>query len=367
MLSTGELSDFTQNVLRLGGIAEVAEDDPEAALATIHDAVVTGFAGPNAMFAYAELAFKHASEGGGRPYYLASAVYAFAYLFPDGEEEAPSPFDPRYRWAVELYNLRPHQGVRDGGRRARRAAFGRIRAAVRPARGDVRSRRAGVGRAAAHRIRACRRVQGPRSAQPLPAAGPGRASGGSDEPARGDRGLPGRGPSARAGDRRAAHRGRATRPWPTASCTGSWSCTRRPTRSRSRSPAARCRSRSSPPRAWPTGSTMRRSGKPSSAAFCSATCCSRRRRSSPRCSRTSRAVSRSCWCMARHRAPRAGPTWSTTSRATRRSGTASSSGSSATRPATRSRIPRCSCARRSSRRWHRSILRATMRRCATWC
>ena len=62
-------------------------------------------AGPNAMFAYAELAFKHASEGGGRPYYLASAVYAFAYLFPDDGSEAPSPFDPRYRWAVELYNL----------------------------------------------------------------------------------------------------------------------------------------------------------------------------------------------------------------------------------------------------------------------
>jgi pimeloyl-ACP methyl ester carboxylesterase len=105
VLSTGELSDFSQNVLRLGGIAEHAEDDPESALATIHEAIVTGFAGPNAMFAYAELAFKHASEGGGRAYYLASAVYAFAYLFPADEGEAPSPFDPRYRWAAELYNL----------------------------------------------------------------------------------------------------------------------------------------------------------------------------------------------------------------------------------------------------------------------
>ena len=104
VLSSGELSDFTQNVLRIAGIADVAEDDPAAALATLHDAVKTGIAGPNAMFAYAELAFKHASEGGGRPYYLASAVYAFAYLFPDDGSEAPSPFDPRYRWAVELYN-----------------------------------------------------------------------------------------------------------------------------------------------------------------------------------------------------------------------------------------------------------------------
>jgi pimeloyl-ACP methyl ester carboxylesterase len=105
VLSSGQLSDFTQSVLRVGGIAEVAEDDPTAALATLHNAVVTGLAGPSAIFAYAELAFKHASEGGGRPYYLASAVYAFAYLFPNGEGEAPSPFDPRYRWAVELYNL----------------------------------------------------------------------------------------------------------------------------------------------------------------------------------------------------------------------------------------------------------------------
>ena len=104
VLSSGELSDFTQNVLRIAGIADIAADDPAAALATLHDAVKTGIAGPNAIFAYAELAFKHATEGGGRPYYLASAVYAFAYLFPDDGSEAPSPFDPRYRWAVELYN-----------------------------------------------------------------------------------------------------------------------------------------------------------------------------------------------------------------------------------------------------------------------
>jgi hypothetical protein len=32
-------------------------------------------------------------------------VVLYAYLFPDDGDEAPSPFDPRYRWAVELYNL----------------------------------------------------------------------------------------------------------------------------------------------------------------------------------------------------------------------------------------------------------------------
>jgi pimeloyl-ACP methyl ester carboxylesterase len=105
VLSTGELSQFTQNVLRLGGIAELAEADPKAALATLHDTVPTGVGGPSALFAYAELAFKYASQGGGRPYYLASALYAFAYLFPEDQDEAPSPFDPRFRWAVDLYNL----------------------------------------------------------------------------------------------------------------------------------------------------------------------------------------------------------------------------------------------------------------------
>jgi pimeloyl-ACP methyl ester carboxylesterase len=112
VLSTGELSDFSQNVLRLGG---VDEEDPAAALATLHEAVVSGFAGPNAMFAYAELAFKHATEGGGQTYYLAAAIYAYAYLFPDGAGEAPSPFDPRYRWAVELYNLAVTKALETAG------------------------------------------------------------------------------------------------------------------------------------------------------------------------------------------------------------------------------------------------------------
>lgn len=104
VLSTGELSDFSQNTLRLGGIAELAEDDPVAALAKIHDFVISGTAGPILLFTYAELAFKHASEGGGQPYYLASAVYAFAYLFPEDRDTPASALDPRERWAVDLYN-----------------------------------------------------------------------------------------------------------------------------------------------------------------------------------------------------------------------------------------------------------------------
>ncbi|MGZ8410654.1 MAG: hypothetical protein ACXWVS_12165, partial [Hyphomicrobium sp.] len=68
VLATGELSDFTQNLLRLGGVAELSRDDPEAARAVLHGAITSGIAGPNALFALAELSFKHAAEGGGQPY-----------------------------------------------------------------------------------------------------------------------------------------------------------------------------------------------------------------------------------------------------------------------------------------------------------
>jgi pimeloyl-ACP methyl ester carboxylesterase len=105
ILSTGELSDFTQNALRVTGLDELALEDPEAALAAGHALFTGGVAGVPALFALSEFAFKHAADGGGQPYYLASAVYAFAFLFPEEGEEVPSPFDPRFRWATDIYNL----------------------------------------------------------------------------------------------------------------------------------------------------------------------------------------------------------------------------------------------------------------------
>ena len=48
--------------------------------------------------------FKPAVQPGQHTYYLAAAVYAFAFLFPDGIDAAPSPYDPRLRTASDLYN-----------------------------------------------------------------------------------------------------------------------------------------------------------------------------------------------------------------------------------------------------------------------
>lgn len=105
VLSRGEFSDFTQNTLRLGGLVQLADADPAAALAQGHARYVSGVASVEALFALAELAFSHAENGGGQAFYLAAAIYAFAYAFPEAGEPAPSAADPRFRWAIDIYNL----------------------------------------------------------------------------------------------------------------------------------------------------------------------------------------------------------------------------------------------------------------------
>ena len=55
-------------------------------------------------FALAELSFLHAAKSGDRSYFLAAAVYGYAFLFPQDPGASPNPFDPRFRTAVDLYN-----------------------------------------------------------------------------------------------------------------------------------------------------------------------------------------------------------------------------------------------------------------------
>jgi pimeloyl-ACP methyl ester carboxylesterase len=104
ILSTGEPSIPTRNVLYRLGLHEAFDDDPEPALAALHGIVVRGEGGPHDLSALAELSFLHAEKAGKRSYFLASAVYAYAYLFPDDAAEAPDPLDPRLRMTCELYN-----------------------------------------------------------------------------------------------------------------------------------------------------------------------------------------------------------------------------------------------------------------------
>ena len=66
--------------------------------------VVEGHADNRELFALAELSFKHAEDTKDRAYYLAAVVYAYAFLFPGGADDAPGRLDPRLRIAADLYN-----------------------------------------------------------------------------------------------------------------------------------------------------------------------------------------------------------------------------------------------------------------------
>ena len=106
VLSTGRPSASTEQVLVRNGLAQRFHDEPEAALATLRGTGV-GLS-RDRLFALAELSFVHAEDTRMTEYYLAAAVYAYAFLFPtDGTDHvAPlSLVDPRLRLAADLYNL----------------------------------------------------------------------------------------------------------------------------------------------------------------------------------------------------------------------------------------------------------------------
>jgi hypothetical protein len=105
VLSAGDLSRSTRNVLFLHGLSERFDDDPEAALDTMRKNILSGRTGRDVFPAAAELSFFHAETSGKRSYYLAAAVYAWIFLFPGGDGASlPDPLDPRLRMAADLYN-----------------------------------------------------------------------------------------------------------------------------------------------------------------------------------------------------------------------------------------------------------------------
>lgn len=102
-LSAREPSGFSVQVLQRFGLRARFEGDPAGALAVLHRTL-----GPrgeeNRLFALAELSFLHAERTGSRPHDLATAVDAYAFLFPGEDGTPPGPLDPRGRLAADLYN-----------------------------------------------------------------------------------------------------------------------------------------------------------------------------------------------------------------------------------------------------------------------
>jgi len=103
ILSAGRPSDYSTQILERNALGERFKSDPELVLAELN----SGLGKPDErdrLFALSELSFAHAEESGNESYYLASAAYAYAFLFPANPAGAPGPYDPRLRLAVDLYN-----------------------------------------------------------------------------------------------------------------------------------------------------------------------------------------------------------------------------------------------------------------------
>jgi pimeloyl-ACP methyl ester carboxylesterase len=143
VLSTGTPSLPSLQVLSRLDLREQFDNDPAAALAALH-AILQSTTDPdrlnNRLFALAELSFLYAEQHSGRlahdrqcvplkgrpcppdrrpreeeqarAYYLAAAVYAYAFLFPEDPHGIPlDPANPRLRLAYDLYNSALTQGL----------------------------------------------------------------------------------------------------------------------------------------------------------------------------------------------------------------------------------------------------------------
>ena len=74
----------------------------------------------------------HAENGGGRPYFLASALYAYALIFSEVDgNDTLSDLDPRKRWAANLYNAALAAGVHAPRLHGGRLRVGDLRPALR--------------------------------------------------------------------------------------------------------------------------------------------------------------------------------------------------------------------------------------------
>lgn len=104
VLSTDDLSAPTRIALRRHNLIEQFDDKPEDAIAQLHRAVVSQGVPNDDLFALAELSFFFAEKSHKTQYYLAAAVYSFAYLFPEDPTLRPTAMDPRYRLACDLYD-----------------------------------------------------------------------------------------------------------------------------------------------------------------------------------------------------------------------------------------------------------------------
>ena len=176
--TTGEPSWPTRNVLLEQGLLDEFAERPEEALAGLHKTMVASGGDPDLLFALAELSFLHGQTAAKPELPHGAAIYAYAFLFPEGSGSPPGRFDPRLRLAADLYNWALMAALRLGGRVGGRPARRHVRAALRRDRGGFRSRRpCAPGTGELYQLHPDRRAGDARPGDAVPLAGPRGAPG----------------------------------------------------------------------------------------------------------------------------------------------------------------------------------------------
>ena len=110
-LSGDQPSSFSRQFLERLSLIDKYEKDPKGALAEMH----AGLGRPDEtdrLFALAELSLAYARRQNDQPYFLAAALYAYSFLFPNDSSKAPLPYDPRLLLAMGIYNRGITNGLR---------------------------------------------------------------------------------------------------------------------------------------------------------------------------------------------------------------------------------------------------------------
>ncbi len=105
VLTIDELSPQARNVLRRWVLSERYDNDPAGAISALHAIAADGRGDEDEVITLAEMAYLYGKSTHQRPYFLAAAIYSFAFLFPGKGLAPPSPYDPRVRLAADLYAL----------------------------------------------------------------------------------------------------------------------------------------------------------------------------------------------------------------------------------------------------------------------
>ncbi len=104
-LSSDQLSEATRTVLRRAALFEVFNYRPDDAITALRaQAIVTGMRWPD-LYALAELYYYVGRRTKSKAMLLASALYAYAVLFPAGDADRPSPYSGQFLHAADFYNL----------------------------------------------------------------------------------------------------------------------------------------------------------------------------------------------------------------------------------------------------------------------